>query len=193
MGAERLRDRLRRAARAGRPDRRPRRPPATPSRGGIALFTLASALCGLLPSVPALVAARVVQAVGAAFLLPTSLALLLPAFPPRGGRCRSACGRRSGGVAAAARPAASAGCMTEVVAARFPRQRAGRDSRRRSLPAASWPRRATPLPRRLPTSPAVALLVAAIALLSLGLVQAPEWGCRATRAPSRRCWPARSA
>lgn len=48
---------------------------------GLAIFCTASALCGLAPSVTMLVAARVVQAVGAAMLVPTALALLLPEFP----------------------------------------------------------------------------------------------------------------
>src|SRR3954452_22911051 len=49
--------------------------------GGLALFTAASALCGLAPSVEALVAARVLQATGAALIVPTSLGLLLVEFP----------------------------------------------------------------------------------------------------------------
>ena len=51
--------------------------------GGVLLFVLGSLLCGAAPSVATLVAARVIQAAGAAFLLPTSLALLLPEFPPQ--------------------------------------------------------------------------------------------------------------
>ena len=50
---------------------------------GLALFSLGSALCGAAPSVATLVAARVLQAAGAALLVPTSLALLLPEFEPR--------------------------------------------------------------------------------------------------------------
>jgi len=50
-------------------------------RAGLVVFTAASALCGLAPTLPALVAARVLQAVGAAALLPGSLALLTAAFP----------------------------------------------------------------------------------------------------------------
>jgi EmrB/QacA subfamily drug resistance transporter len=71
---------------------------------GLALFTLASAGCAAAPSVGVLVAARVAQAVGGALMLPTSLGLLLPLFPPdrRGG----AIGLWSavGGAAAAAGP-----------------------------------------------------------------------------------------
>ena len=48
---------------------------------GLALFTLASGLCAAAPSAGALVAFRVLQAVGAAMLLPSSLALVLRAFP----------------------------------------------------------------------------------------------------------------
>ncbi|MFE3176320.1 MFS transporter [Amycolatopsis sp. NPDC059090] len=49
---------------------------------GIVVFTGASALCALCPSVGWLIGARVLQAAGAALLVPTSLALLLAATPP---------------------------------------------------------------------------------------------------------------
>src|SRR3954451_684959 len=49
---------------------------------GLGLFLAASAACGLAPSAGALVAARAVQAAGGALLVPTSLGLLLPEFPP---------------------------------------------------------------------------------------------------------------
>ena len=48
---------------------------------GIVVFLLASALCGLAPNPGVLIAARVLQALGAAAVVPTSLALLLPEFP----------------------------------------------------------------------------------------------------------------
>src|SRR5207244_1666254 len=49
---------------------------------GLAIFTLGSALCAISPGVGWLVASRVVQAIGAAVLMPTSLALLLATAPP---------------------------------------------------------------------------------------------------------------
>src|SRR3954471_24321160 len=48
---------------------------------GLALFTAASRLCGIAPGVGWLVAARVVQAVGAGVMVPASLSLLLAAVP----------------------------------------------------------------------------------------------------------------
>ncbi|SFW84729.1 MFS transporter [Amycolatopsis australiensis] len=50
---------------------------------GVAVFTLASAACAAAPSIPLLIAFRAVQAIGAALVMPTSLALLLTAFPAR--------------------------------------------------------------------------------------------------------------
>ena len=49
---------------------------------GVILFTLASAACGLSPSVGWLVAFRAAQGVGAALLLPQTLAILTTVFPP---------------------------------------------------------------------------------------------------------------
>ncbi|MFM8323157.1 MAG: MFS transporter [Chloroflexota bacterium] len=50
---------------------------------GFAIFVISSALCGLAPSVSALVACRAVQALGAAMLSANSPAILTKSFPPR--------------------------------------------------------------------------------------------------------------
>ncbi|MFF4554420.1 MFS transporter [Streptomyces sp. NPDC001422] len=50
---------------------------------GVALFALTSAIAAAAPSLGVLVAARAVQGVGAAMIVPTSLGLLYPSFPRR--------------------------------------------------------------------------------------------------------------
>jgi len=49
---------------------------------GVALFTAASAACGFSPTVGWLIAFRTVQGVGAALLMPQTLAILTMVFPP---------------------------------------------------------------------------------------------------------------
>ena len=72
---------------------------------GLELFTAASVLCAAAPSAGALVAFRIVQALGAAFLVPASLALVLNAFPPE---------RRAHGVALLSAVAAAAAGLGPV-------------------------------------------------------------------------------
>jgi len=80
---------------------------------GMTIFTLASAACAAAPSVGVLVAARVVQATGAALLMPTSLALLLPEFPPERRQVAVGIWAAVGGAAAAAGPLAG-GLLTQA-------------------------------------------------------------------------------
>lgn len=49
---------------------------------GLAAFTLASLLCGLAPSIPVLIAARALQGIGGALLVPSSLAIISASFHP---------------------------------------------------------------------------------------------------------------
>jgi DHA2 family methylenomycin A resistance protein-like MFS transporter len=67
---------------------------------GFVLFTAASAACGLAPTLGALVAARGLQGVGAAALVPCSLSLLAHAYPQRQARAR-AVGRWAAGASVA--------------------------------------------------------------------------------------------
>src|SRR3954463_11413033 len=71
---------------------------------GPAPFTVASAACAAAPSVGVLVAARTVQAAGAAVLMPASLGLLLPEFPPEKRGLAIGLWAAVGGTAGAARP-----------------------------------------------------------------------------------------
>ncbi len=56
---------------------------------GLAVFTAASAACGLAPGVGTLVAARAVQGLGAAIVVPASLALVRRAYADPGARARA--------------------------------------------------------------------------------------------------------
>ncbi|WP_203975865.1 MFS transporter [Planotetraspora silvatica] len=49
---------------------------------GLTLFSVASAACALATSMPLLIAARTVQGIGAAFVMPLAMSLLGAAFPP---------------------------------------------------------------------------------------------------------------
>src|SRR5215831_17299824 len=51
---------------------------------GLIGFSLGSALCGLSPGVPELIAARIIQAAGAGLMVPASLSLLLASVPAPG-------------------------------------------------------------------------------------------------------------
>ncbi|MEU7060675.1 MFS transporter [Streptomyces sp. NPDC046197] len=56
---------------------------------GVVVFTAASAACAFAPSAPFLVAARLVEGLGAAFIVPGSLALLQQAYPAPAARSRA--------------------------------------------------------------------------------------------------------
>lgn len=73
---------------------------------GVALFLAASAACGLAGSVGWLVAARVLQAVGAALLTPASLSIVLAAFPQTRRAVVVSLWGAVGGLAAAVGPSA---------------------------------------------------------------------------------------
>ncbi|MGY0064224.1 MFS transporter [Streptomyces sp. LZ34] len=66
------------------------------------LFVLASVACGPAPSLSALVAARVVQGIGSAVTMPTSMALVRHAYPGLARRARAVGVWALGGAVAAA-------------------------------------------------------------------------------------------
>ena len=143
---------------------------------GMLTFLAASVAAGLAPTVEVLVAARVVQAAGAAALVPTSLALLLPEFPLRQRATATGIWGAMGAIAAALGPSLG-GTLVEAAGWRWvffvnltiglpalvPARRLLRESRE-------------PNPGPMPDAAGVALLVAGVALLSLGIVKGQEWG-----------------
>ncbi|MEV7775064.1 MFS transporter [Kitasatospora sp. NPDC086791] len=148
--------------------------------GGLAVFTVASALCALAPGVGRLDGARLVQAAGAAALMPTSLALLLDTTAParRAGAIRA--WASIGGIAAGLGPVLG-GLLVEadwrwVFLVNVPIGVAALVAGARVLPR---PRGTEPGP--LPDLLGAALLTAAIAALAVALVKADDWGWGSTR------------
>jgi MFS family permease len=120
---------------------------------GLALFTLASAACAFSPSLWALVAFRIVQAVGAAALTPASLGLLISALPAA---------KRQSGVRIWAAAGAAAAAFGPVVGG--------------ILVEASW---RWVFLINVPVGivfVGAALLTVGIGSLALALVQGPDWG-----------------
>jgi EmrB/QacA subfamily drug resistance transporter len=142
--------------------------------GGLALFTLASAACAAAPSIGVLVAARVVQAAGAAVLMPASLGLLLPEFPPEKRGLAIGLWAAVGGTAAAAGPVIG-GLLVELswrwvflvnipigIAAIVAGTRVLREIREEGA--------------ERPDLVGAGLLTAAVATLIGGIIEGPDWG-----------------
>ena len=143
---------------------------------GLGLFTCASALCGLAPTAAALIAARALQALGAALLLPSSLALVLHAFPVTRRASAVALWGAVGALAAAIGPSLGSliiqswgwrwvfyinvpVCIAAVI-------RGSRSLLESRDEAAS----------QLPDVLGIALLIAGVALFALGIVEGGGWG-----------------
>jgi EmrB/QacA subfamily drug resistance transporter len=142
--------------------------------GGLALFTLASAACAAAPSIGVLIAARVVQAAGAAVLMPASLGLLLPEFPPEKRGLAIGLWSAVGGTAAAAGPVIG-GLLVELswrwvflvnipigIAAIVAGTRVLREIREEGA--------------ERPDLVGAGLLTAAVATLIGGIIEGPDWG-----------------
>ena len=143
---------------------------------GLAGFAATSAACGLAPTLPALVTGRALQAVGAALLVPTSLALLLAEFPRSRRSMAVGLWGSMGAVAAASGPLLGA-LLVETVGWRWiflvnlPVSALAIVTGRRLLRESNDPQA-----RGLPDLLGAALIIAATALGALGIVQGPAWG-----------------
>lgn len=141
---------------------------------GTLVFLAASALCGAADSVDLLAAARAVQALGGAMLVPASLGLLLPEFPLERRATATALWGATGAVAAAAGPSLG-GLLVDWqgwrsvffvnlligLPALVPARRLLRESRE---------------PRTLfPDAAGALLLAAGVGALALGIVQGSQW------------------
>jgi EmrB/QacA subfamily drug resistance transporter len=148
---------------------------------GVVIFTVSSALAGAAPSAETLIAARVVQAVGAAALLPSSLALVLGEFPREKRATAVGIWGAVGALAAATGPTLGAliielaswrlaffvnlpiGALTIFLGSRLIRESKDPDAAQRQ------------------DLVGIPLLIAGVGALALGIVQSDEWGWGGTR------------
>ena len=143
--------------------------------GGLWLFLAGSVLCGVAPDAALLIAARVLQAIGAAALIPTSLALVLPEFPPERRAVATSVWAAAGAVAAATGPSLG-GVLVDAGGWRWAflvnvLVALGVLPARRLLVDRTDPAGADP-----PDLLGGALLAGAVGALALGIVKAPDWG-----------------
>ncbi len=82
---------------------------------GLVVFTAASAVCGVAPTLAALLAARVTQGVGAAAMLPASLALVRQTLTDSVARARGVAMWAAGGGAAVAAGPVVGGVLTSLL------------------------------------------------------------------------------
>lgn len=143
---------------------------------GLVVFVVTSILCAIAPTWELLVVARVLQGIGAAIVVPASLALLLPLFPPE----RRAAGVGIWGAAAALAAAIGpplGGLLVEVADWRWiflvnlPLGAAVLLAGMRALDESR-----DPAATGLPDLGGAALAAAALGLLALGLVEGNAWG-----------------
>jgi NTE family protein len=140
---------------------------------GLATFTVASGVCGVASSAPLLIAARLVQAAGAAVLVPTSLALLLPLFPMH---------RRLAGITTWGAAAALAAGIGPSLGGLLVQDFSWRAVFLVNLPVgvvAIWGSRRLGEQREpggpSPDVPGAVLLAGGLGLVALGLVKANDW------------------
>jgi EmrB/QacA subfamily drug resistance transporter len=142
---------------------------------GLAVFCLSSLACALAWSVDSLVAFRVVQGVGAAMLMSTSLALLLDAYPPERWSVVIGVWAAAGGMAAAMGPPLG-GLLVElswrwVFAVNLPFALAAWVLGRRMLNESRDPGET-----RWPDPLGTTGLISGVAILCWALVKAPDFG-----------------
>src|SRR5215208_5919381 len=143
---------------------------------GLVIFTVASGLCAAAPSANALIAFRLLQALGAAFVVPASLGLVLQAFPAD--RRAHAVALLSAVAALAAGIGPSLGGFLVsleswrlVFLVNIPVGVVAYYLSRRHLVESREPGR-----RRMPDLPGAMIFAVAIAALVLTVVKGQEWG-----------------
>jgi EmrB/QacA subfamily drug resistance transporter len=145
-------------------------------RVGLVIFTVASGACALAPSPAVLILFRIVQAAGAAVLVPCSLGLVLQAFPEERRGHAVAMWTATAALAAGVGPSlggvlVSAANWRLAFVANLPIGALAYHLAGRTLVESRMPGR-----RRLPDLAGALILAAALGALTLGIVQGTAWG-----------------
>lgn len=143
---------------------------------GLGVFTVGSALCGMAPSLPLLIAGRAAQGVGAALLLPASLGLLLEVFSAESRSQAVALWSGVGALAVATGPSLgaaliSAGGWRWAFFVNLPVGAAAALLGRKVLPADELADRPPS-----PDYPGVLLVTASLAGIVLAISEGSDWG-----------------
>jgi EmrB/QacA subfamily drug resistance transporter len=142
---------------------------------GVLLFLAASVVCGASNSVELLIGGRVVQALGAALLVPASLALVLPEFPLEQRATATALWGATGAVAAATGPSLG-GLLVDWQSWRwvfFVNLLIGIPA---LVPAKRILLESRDARSAFPDAVGALLLTLGVGALALGIVQGPSWG-----------------
>ncbi len=148
---------------------------------GVVVFTVGSMLCGLSPTIGVLIAAEMLEAVGAAILVPASLALVLQTFPRSKVPVAVAIWGAIGAAAGAAGPTLGALVVSNLSWrwAFFINLPVGIVSF--FLGRAVLPEGREEHPGRLPDPLGVVVLAAGIGLMTYAIVQTDSWGWTSAR------------
>lgn len=155
---------------------------------GLLVFVAASVACAAAPSLAVLVGGRVLQAAGAALLVPTSLGLLLAEFPPEERATAVGVWAAVGGVAAASGPPLG-GLLVQaswrwIFLVNVPVGLAAAFAGARLLAEVKDPARG-----RVPDLLGAAALMGGVAAATVAIVEGPDWGFGSGRTAGQRRAP----
>jgi EmrB/QacA subfamily drug resistance transporter len=141
---------------------------------GLVLFTVASVACAAAPTVGVLIAARVLEGIGGALMMPTSLGLLLAVFPTERRRTAIALWTSMSGLGAVFAPPIGAMCVQFdwrwVFIINIPIGAVAVYLGRKSVPEVREERRSAQ------DVLGVLVFAATIAVIVAAIVQGPAWG-----------------
>jgi EmrB/QacA subfamily drug resistance transporter len=147
---------------------------------GIAIFGASSVLCGLAVSIPMLIASRTIQALGAALIVPSATALVMPEFPVERRAAIAGMLASAGGLGAATGPILG-GLLVDTLGWRWIFLVAVPVCATVSVVGRRILKETRTTELRLPDFVGAGMALISVALLTLALVQSEVWGWKSVR------------